>query len=83
MQVIKPTKQEVFDELRKNIGCYWLGGAGCQCRTRQLGQCFKETEKHLTKTILPGEEIKEGQARNAAAMKAIKDMLNSAFGDVL
>ena len=29
MQVIKPTKQEVFDELRKNIGCCWLGGAGC------------------------------------------------------
>ena len=83
MQVIKPTKQEVFDELRKNIGCCWLGGAGCQCRTRQLGQCFKETEKNLTKTILTDEEIKAGQARNAAAMKAIEDMLNSAFGDVL
>ena len=83
MQVIKPTKQEVFDELRKNIGCCWLGGAGCQCRTRQLGQRFKNKKKNLTKTILTGEEIKAGQARNAAAMKAIEDMLNSAFGDVL
>ena len=82
MQVIKPTKQEVFDELRKNIGCCWLGGAGCQCRNRQLGQCFKETENNLTKTILTGEEVKAGQARNAAAMKEIEDILNSAFGDV-
>lgn len=82
MQVVKPTKQEVFDELRKNIGCCWLGGAGCQCHSRQLSQCFKATEKNLTKTILTGEEIKAGQARNAAAMKEIEDMLNSAFGDV-
>lgn len=81
MQVIKPTKQEVFDELRKNIGCCWLGGAGCQCCNRQLGQCFKETENNLTRTILTGDEIKAGQARNAAAMKEIEDMLNSAFGD--
>lgn len=82
MQVVKPTKQEVFDELKKNIGCCWLGGIGCQCRTRQLGQCFKETENNLTRTILTGQEIKAGQARNAAVMKEIEDMLNSAFGDV-
>lgn len=82
MQVVNPTKQEVFDELRKNIGCCWLGGAGCQCRSRQLGQCFKEAEKNLTKMILTDEEIKAGQARNAAAMKDISDMLNSTFGDV-
>lgn len=83
MQVGNPTKQEVFDELRRNIGCCWLGGTGCQCHSRQLGQCFKETERSLTKTILTDEEIKEGQARNAVAMKEIKDMLNSAFGDAL
>ena len=81
MQVVKPTKQEVFDELRKNIGCCWLGGIGCQCHNRQLGQCFQETERQLTKTVLTGEEIKEGQARNAAAMREIKNILNSIFGD--
>lgn len=83
MQVIKPTKQEVFDELRKNIGCCWLGGTGCQCDSRQLGQCFKETENKLIRTILTDEEIKAGQARNAAAMKEIKDMLNATFGGAL
>lgn len=83
MQVVKPTKQEVFDELIKNIGCCWLGGTGCQCRSYQLVQCFKETERSLTKTILTDEEIKAGQARNEAAMKDIEDMLNSTFGGAL
>lgn len=82
MQVIKPTKQEVFRELRQFTGCCWLGGTGCECRSRQLGICYKEAEQRLTKTILTDEEIKAGQARNAAAMKEIEDMLNSAFGDV-
>lgn len=81
MQVIKPTKQEVFKELRQFTGCCWLGGTGCECRSRQLGICYKEAEQRLTKTILTDEEIKQAQEKNQKSMDAITNALNELFGD--
>lgn len=80
MQVIKPTKQEVFRELRQFTGCCWLGGTGCECRSRQLGICYKEAEQRLTKTILTDEEIKQAQEQNQKSMDAITNALNELFG---
>lgn len=56
MKIIKPSKNEVFNELREN-GCTWCGGKGCECYSRQLKACYEETEKRLEKVVKTEEEI--------------------------
>lgn len=63
MEVIKPTKQEVFNSLRNN-GCIWLGGHGCQCHNRQLKNCYEEEEQRLTKELKTESEIKRNIEQN-------------------
>ena len=70
-----PTKKQVFDELRYNTGCCWLGGSGCHCCSRQLYQCFNEMKERLTRTEYTEEEIAEAQKRNAKAMQDIEQAL--------
>jgi hypothetical protein len=79
METIPPTKEQVWNELRCQ-GCCWLGGNGCHCYSRQLKQCFAETEKRLTKTEYNEEEIAEKQKRNAKVMEDIDRMLGEIFG---
>ena len=79
MEIIKPTKKQVFDDLRKNTGCCWLGGSKCHCYSRQLCDCYNDTERRLTKTILTEEEIKAGQEQNAKAMREIDNILHELF----
>ena len=74
MEIIKPTKKQVFDELR-NGGCCWLGGQGCECKSRQLCNCYKEAETRLTKTEYTAEEIEENKRQNAKAMQEIEEAL--------
>ena len=80
MQVVKPTKKEVFTDLRKATGCCWLGGNACHCYSRQLAHCYAETERSLTKTILTDEEISQAQEQNKRSMDAITNALNELFG---
>lgn len=79
MEIIKPTKKQVFDDLRKNTGCCWLGGNQCHCYSRQLCACYNDTERRLTKTILTEEEIKAQQQQNAKAMREIDNILHELF----
>lgn len=79
MKIIKPTKEQIFRELRKT--CCWLGGSGCECKSRQLSVCYADTEKFLTKTEYTEEEIKQKQKQNQKAMKDIEKALNDAWGE--
>lgn len=79
MTVVTPTKQEVFNSLRA-FGCCWLGGQGCECKSRQLSECYKAEETRLTKTVLTGEEIKRAKEINRKAMEELSEMLNECFG---
>ena len=78
MKVNAPTKQEVFNSLRA-FGCCWLGGQGCECKSRQLSECYKAEEKRLAKTILTEEEIKQAKANNAKAMDELDALLTECF----
>lgn len=78
MKVIVPTKQEVFNSLRA-FGCCWLGGQGCECKSRQLSECYKAEEKRLTKTLLTEEEIEQAKENNKAAMDELYEMLDECF----
>lgn len=78
MKVKKPSKQEVFNSLRA-FGCCWLGGQGCECKSRQLSSCYKAEEIRLTKTMLTEEEIKAAKANNAKAMNELDELLNECF----
>lgn len=79
MKTCMPTKKEVFDSLRA-FGCCWLGGQGCECKSRQLCECYKAEEKRLTKTILNDEEIEQAKENNKKAMNELDEMLNECFG---
>ena len=79
MEIIKPTKQEVFNSLR-SFGCCWLGGPGCECKSRQLGECYKSEEKRLVKTELTETEIKQAKENNKKAMNDLYGMLDELFG---
>ena len=79
MTVIAPTKQEVFNSLRA-FGCVWLGGQGCECKSRQLSECYKAEEKRLTKTILDDVEIERAKENSRKAMDELSEMLNECFG---
>lgn len=74
MTTIKPTKNEIFNELRLN-GCTWCGGHGCECYSRQIKSCYEETEKRLTKTIKTEEEIKEDIAYNEKVWSEIMSII--------
>lgn len=78
MKEIKPTKKEVFDELRKT--CCWLGGKGCECKSRSLKDCYLAEEKRLTRFERTPEEIQQGIEQNKRAMQEIDDILNEIFG---
>lgn len=80
MQVIKPTKKEVFNYLRKTTGCCWLGGAGCQCKSRQLSNCYADAEKQLTKTIKTPEEIQQDQKEHEQFLNDINNILDELAG---
>lgn len=81
MKEIKPTKQEVFADLRAQ-GCCWLVGMGkgCECYSQTLRQCYADAEKRLTRHEYTQEEIEERQKENAEAVKAIFDCLDEVFG---
>ena len=67
----KPSRQEVFDELRRQ-GCCWVGGHGCECRSRQLKSCYEIAEKNLMPSpVFTPSEAEEAQGR-----------LNKAFDDL-
>lgn len=74
MKITKPTKGEVFQELRA-IGCCWLGGSGCHCYSRQIKQCYEEAEKRLTKKTLTDEEIQQAQKKHDETWKQINEMI--------
>lgn len=78
MKVKEPSKQEVFNSLRA-FGCCWLGGQGCECKSRQLSSCYKAEQSRLTKTMLTEEEIKQAKANNAKAMNELAELLNECF----
>ena len=79
MTVVMPTKQEVFNSLRA-FGCCWLGGQGCECKSRQLSECYKAEESRLTKTVLTDDEIKRAKENNQKAMDEMSVMLDECFG---
>lgn len=79
MTVVMPTKQEVFNSLRA-FGCCWLGGQGCECKSRQLSECYKAEESRLTKTALTDDEIKRAKENNQKAMDELSVMLDECFG---
>jgi len=66
MEIIKPTKNQVFNKL-KHDGCSWLGGKGCECYSRQMKSCYETAEKDLTKIIYTAEEIEQNEKENAQA----------------
>ena len=78
MKEIKPTTKEVFDELRKE--CCWLGGTGCECKSRQLKYCYNETEMRLTRIAKTPEEIQQEIEHNQQAMREIDNLLDEVFG---
>ena len=82
MQIIKPTKKEVFEEMRKGDGCCWLGGRGCQCYNKSwnIKGCYESAEKRLTKTIYTEEEIAEHTENNKKAMENLNNLLDELFG---
>lgn len=80
MKVIKPTKNEVFKELKLG-GCIWLGGSGCECKSRQLNICYAETEKSLTRIEKTPEEIAQDIIDNEKAMQDINNALAMLHGD--
>lgn len=75
MTIIKPTKEEVFNALRRN-GCCWLGGHGCQCYSRSLKQCFNDEKNRMTKVVYTQEEIAQAQEENNRAMEDINKALD-------
>lgn len=81
MKVIKPTKKEVFDELRLG-GCCWLGGRGCECESRQLSSCYAEAEKRLTRIEKTPEEIAQDIIDNKKAMQDIDTALAMLHGEI-
>ena len=83
MKEIKPTKQEVFAELRR-AGCCWLVGMGkgCECYSRQLVHCYAEAEKRLTRYELTAEEIKEAQEANTKAILKLDACMAYIGGDI-
>lgn len=83
MKEIKPTKQEVFAELRR-AGCCWLVGMGkgCECYSRQLRYCYADAERRLTRREYTAEEIAEAQKKNAEAVQDIFKCLDEVFGGV-
>lgn len=74
MEIIKPTKQQVFNSLRQN-GCCWLGGHGCECYSRQLSTCFADEEARLTKSIPSAEEIAQSQAAHEDLWRDILNLI--------
>ena len=77
MQIIMPDKKEVFEHLRTETGCTWLGESKCCCHSKsQMRYCFDYTVKQLTKTILTDAEILEGQAKNEKAMNDLHIILD-------
>lgn len=74
MKVVKPTRQQVFNSLREK-GCCWLGGTGCECYSRQLGNCFSDEEKRLTKTELSASEIEQSQISHEREWNEIWDLI--------
>lgn len=81
MKEIKPTKQEVFAELRR-AGCCWLVGMGkgCECYSRQLYHCYAEAERQLTRYEYTDEEITEAKKVNEIKVNEIYDLLDEIFG---
>lgn len=78
MKIIKPDKKEVFEHLRTQTGCTWLGGSKCRCHSKsQMRYCFDDTVKQLTKTILTDAEILESQAKNEKAMNDLHIILDN------
>ena len=80
MKITKPTKREVFQELRES-GCCWLGGSGCNCYSRQLSQCYAEAEKRLTKKTITFEEIQQSQKKHEETWNQINNILNELWGE--
>ena len=80
MTTIKPTKNEVFNELRAK-GCTWCGGRGCECYSRQMKSCYEDAEKRLTKAIKTDEEIKADIAYHEKLWSEIDSMMNDMRGD--
>lgn len=81
MKEIKPTKQEVFAELRR-AGCCWLVGMGkgCECYSRQIVHCYADAERRLTRHEYTPEEIAEAQKENAKAQDELFKLLDEIFG---
>lgn len=78
MEIIKPSKKDVFNSLRAS-GCCWLGGRGCECISRQLGSCFADEEKRLTKTVYTEDEIKQIQSECKEAWEEEDQMFRELF----
>ena len=81
MKEIKPTKQEVFAELRR-AGCRWLVGMGkgCECYSRQLVHCYADAEKRLTRHEYTAEEIEAAQIECGKVQEDIDKLLAEVFG---
>lgn len=79
MKEIKPTKKQVLDELRSGCGCCWLGGSGCECKSRQIKVCYEEAEKRLTKTEKTPEEIKQDIEHNQKVTQGYFDLLDELY----
>jgi hypothetical protein len=78
MEVIKPTKEQVFESLRAD-GCCWLGGNKCHCYSRQLRICMADAERRLTITKYTEAEIMERRAENAKFIEELNKILEEYF----
>ena len=59
MQIIEPTKKEVFEALKID-GCTWCGGYGCECHSKiNMPTCFDIAKKQLTRDEYTESEIEE------------------------
>ena len=81
MQVIKPTKKEVFEQMKLE-GCMWFGGYGCECHYKiNFKTCFDQTEKRLSRTEYIPEEEAELTRQGNEARAELDAFLEELFGD--
>ena len=82
MQVIKPTKKEVFEQMKLE-GCTWCGGYGCECHYKiNFKTCFDQTEKRLSRTEYTPEEEAELTRKGNEARAELDAFLEELFGDL-
>ena len=82
MQVIKPTKKEVFEQMKLE-GCTWCGGYGCECHYKiNFKTCFDQTENRLSRTEYTPEEEAELARQGNEARAELDAFLEEFFGDL-